>query len=565
MRMTIHVFVVCVLPAALPCGVKSAAGTGSNTLDAAQVQRLWEDLSDANADKAHRAVAGLAAAGDKAAGLLAERVKVFVANVGPARVRQLIGDLDDDTYATREAASKELSRIGRLAEPVLRDALKRDLSLEVRQRVEAVLAAAAKQPGASPETRRLARATLALELIGTDKARRVLKRLEEIMPARPAGEGLKLIRARPVFLPEVDELWRTQSGAWPWAMRLSPDGANVLYPRPRVTPSLMPQGPPEWNKLEHEIVLRDLSTRKDTVLPISPWPSRWKLVFMQWNPFDLAGRRLALAEIDVSRTASLSGHTMRMVLYDIPSGKLIPTQHKGRVAMGRFDRTGAGLIVMKGSQRDLGLYTAALPGLELKPVQTEGYLHSVCPAADVVCIWTAPKRLATTGPRRRPERGRQRLFLYDLKAGKEIAELPVHARSDGISDVETQWTPDGRYVYSCDVEEDPADTSAGPRRKIRSIARIWDRVGGREVGKLVGVRALGPGPAPTTVVLAGRSKSGYDRFCLHDAASKAEWPLGDAPLKPIHAWGKHVLYARELPDGTEAVYVAEIDMSGRRR
>ncbi|HUU60025.1 MAG TPA: hypothetical protein VMZ50_10805, partial [Phycisphaerae bacterium] len=200
------------------------------------------------------------------------------------------------------------------------------------------------------------------------------------------------------------------------------------------------------------------------------------------------------------------------------------------------------------------------PGLELKPMQAEGYPQSVCPAADVVCLWTPPKPLPPKAPGQRPQRGPQRLFLYDLKAGKEIAELPVDPRNSKLDDVETQWTPDGRYLYYCDVEDDPADTSAGPRKKIRSIARVWDRVGGKEVGKLVGVYALGPGPAPTTMVLARRGKPGY-RFCLHDAASKAEWPLGDARLEPIHAWGKQVLYAKDLPDGTEAVYVAEIDMS----
>jgi hypothetical protein len=56
-----------------------------------------------------------------------------------ARVTALIRDLDDDRFATREAASKELLEIGPLAINLLRAELKKGPQLEVRRRIEKVL------------------------------------------------------------------------------------------------------------------------------------------------------------------------------------------------------------------------------------------------------------------------------------------------------------------------------------------------------------------------------------------------------------------------------------------
>jgi HEAT repeat protein len=49
-------------------------------------------------------------------------------------------DLDDDSFATRQAASRGLEKLGIAAKPFLREALKRRPPLEVRRRIEALLA-----------------------------------------------------------------------------------------------------------------------------------------------------------------------------------------------------------------------------------------------------------------------------------------------------------------------------------------------------------------------------------------------------------------------------------------
>jgi hypothetical protein len=86
----------------------------------------------------------------------------------------------------------------------------------------------------------------------------------------------------------------------------------------------------------------------------------------------------------------------------------------------------------------------------------------------------------------------QKLVLYDIRAGKQIASLPVHPRNAKLDDLETQWTADGRYLYYYDVETGEAD--ARGRAKTKPIARIWNRPAGKLAGKLDGLVPIGPGP-----------------------------------------------------------------------
>src|SRR5262249_31368548 len=95
------------------------------------------------------------------------------------RIEQLLAALDDKRYKIRRAAFRELADLGDLAEQALRQALKRKLSLEVRHRVEELLAAL-KEPEKlllSPSRLRELGAIEVLEHIGTSEAREQLKRL----------------------------------------------------------------------------------------------------------------------------------------------------------------------------------------------------------------------------------------------------------------------------------------------------------------------------------------------------------------------------------------------------
>ena len=77
-----------------------------------------------------------------------------------------------------------------------------------------------------------------------------------------------LVNERRVF-PEGEPVWKTPPQYTVWAMRLSPDGAHLLFSRAIGQPLLTPQGTPDWNNVRYETVLRDLSSGKETILPIN--------------------------------------------------------------------------------------------------------------------------------------------------------------------------------------------------------------------------------------------------------------------------------------------------------
>src|SRR5205823_6466636 len=85
----------------------------------------------------------------------------------------LLADLDAVKYAKREAALRELAKIGDQADPVVRQALQSGPPLEVKIRLEAVLEKI--EAIALPlETLQTLRAVEALEHIGTAEARQLL-------------------------------------------------------------------------------------------------------------------------------------------------------------------------------------------------------------------------------------------------------------------------------------------------------------------------------------------------------------------------------------------------------
>jgi hypothetical protein len=110
--------------------------------------------------------------------------------VANERLRRLIADLDSDTFAVRDKATKELAKIGEGAAPALRAALKDKPSLETRKRLEELIQRIERKTLSAYELRIL-RAIDVLERQGTAAARELLKAL-----AAGASEALTTTAAR---------------------------------------------------------------------------------------------------------------------------------------------------------------------------------------------------------------------------------------------------------------------------------------------------------------------------------------------------------------------------------
>jgi hypothetical protein len=148
-----------------------------------KLDALWSDLAG-DAPKAHRAVRTLADVPAQTVPFLSDHLQPV--RVDGKRIESLLADLDGNEFAAREAAERELTGLRARAEPMLRRALEDKPSLEMRRRLQAILAGP-KRPSA--DSLRTLRAIAALERIGTPEARRILEKLSGGSPARETREA----------------------------------------------------------------------------------------------------------------------------------------------------------------------------------------------------------------------------------------------------------------------------------------------------------------------------------------------------------------------------------------
>ena len=135
----------------------------------------WRDLEETDASVAFRAVVHLSSHPSAAMRLFGARLKPRPP-VDAKRIDQLIKELDDESYATRERASQELGEVGLLAKAALEVAEKRG-SLEVRHRARDLLRKLGVGTSIAPDRLRARRAVEVLERIGTPAARKVLENM----------------------------------------------------------------------------------------------------------------------------------------------------------------------------------------------------------------------------------------------------------------------------------------------------------------------------------------------------------------------------------------------------
>jgi hypothetical protein len=139
-----------------------------------QLHALWTQLGSEKAAEALAAVGALIQAPKQSVALLHKQVQPTPSVAKP--LAKWLADLDSDDFAVREKASAEIGRLGRLAAPALREALKGRPSLEVRRRAQQALERIDQRKRTREELRDL-RAVLVLEQIGSAEARALLRRL----------------------------------------------------------------------------------------------------------------------------------------------------------------------------------------------------------------------------------------------------------------------------------------------------------------------------------------------------------------------------------------------------
>jgi WD40 repeat protein len=152
-------------------GAPGRAGSPARHLTEDELRASWTALTDADAGNAHQAIWKLIAAAEQALELFRGRLRP-APKPDQQRLRKLLTDLDSDQYKVREAASRELAKMGELAEPALQRLRDTQPAGEVLRRIDKLLAVPV--PPATGECLRRLRAVRVLEQIGTAGARALL-------------------------------------------------------------------------------------------------------------------------------------------------------------------------------------------------------------------------------------------------------------------------------------------------------------------------------------------------------------------------------------------------------
>jgi hypothetical protein len=173
----------------------------SHELGKDEMEAHWGDLASDDAAKAYQASWELIAGAQQSVPMLSDRLKPAPV-VDANKIQKWIAALDNDEFAVRTMATKELAKLGGLAEPPIEKALKQELTAETRRRLEQILEGI--HEAIEPHTLRTMRAVMVLEKIGSSEAQKVLQGLAEGAPgvretkeAKAVLECLKRRKATP--------------------------------------------------------------------------------------------------------------------------------------------------------------------------------------------------------------------------------------------------------------------------------------------------------------------------------------------------------------------------------
>lgn len=181
----------------ITCAVLSPDGSRMASA-ACDFPALWNDLASDDGQRAGIATASFLRKPEASVAFLQQRLSPAKA-LDKKRLPRLIADLDADAFERREAASRELVRLGERAVTALRRSLRNRPSLEARRRIEEVLSKL-EPCSLTPETLRTLRAIEVLEHIGTPAARRCLQKMgkgaKDARPTRDAQAALRRLAKR---------------------------------------------------------------------------------------------------------------------------------------------------------------------------------------------------------------------------------------------------------------------------------------------------------------------------------------------------------------------------------
>src|SRR5262249_7572477 len=154
-----------------------------------RLDHYWRNLTEQDAASAYDAVLALGQMGDGSVAFLAERLRP-VESPTRQEFAKWVADLESNSFRVRAEASAKLVAQHELARPAVKKALDGKVTLEVRRRIEEILASLDAMRFSLALMREL-RSVEVLERIGTRKARELLEVI-----AAGAAEAILTVEAK---------------------------------------------------------------------------------------------------------------------------------------------------------------------------------------------------------------------------------------------------------------------------------------------------------------------------------------------------------------------------------
>jgi WD40 repeat protein len=172
--------------------VSGQSGRKTEMVNRDRLSVLWQTLA-LTPDKAYPAMWEMLDHPAESVPFLIDKVSQ-VKPVEEKRVRQLLIRLDSESFAEREEVSRQLFSLGEQIVPILRQAMKERLTLEVRKRVEGAIESLNRAP--TPEKLRLLRASAVLEWSNRPEAVEHLRHLASGAPPASLTQAAKAAERR---------------------------------------------------------------------------------------------------------------------------------------------------------------------------------------------------------------------------------------------------------------------------------------------------------------------------------------------------------------------------------
>jgi hypothetical protein len=170
-----------------------------------QLKTCWSELAGEDAAKAYRARGRLVRTARQSVPFLNERLQP-VPKPDPEQIERLIADLEDEQFAVRNKAVKELERLGDVARPACVKALKGEPSAQLRRHLESLVKKLDNGYwNLGSEDLRKVRAVEVLESTATREARQHLQKLAE------GASGARLTREAKAAFERLEKRGRAQS------------------------------------------------------------------------------------------------------------------------------------------------------------------------------------------------------------------------------------------------------------------------------------------------------------------------------------------------------------------